>query len=140
MRHTAASREACVIGTRTAHISPATIESTEIGTGLWLLEPPGDLDAAMTRGLRNACIAVLDRGGTGIVLELTDVDDLCEEACDVLATVAETLRARGGLLWLARAGHGGYSYDLQAVDERGLAAAHGFCPGVDSALSRGAGA
>jgi hypothetical protein len=77
----------------------------------------------------------LDRGGQNIVLDLTEVGELCADAMDVLATLSETLRARGGLLWLAAAATAG-AYDLVPVSDRGLAGAEGLCASLDVALAR----
>jgi anti-anti-sigma regulatory factor len=121
--------------TSSAPTSRAPIASREIGTGLWLLEPPGDLDTAAAPPLRAACVAALDRGGLNLVVDLTGARELSADALDVLVSVSETLLARGGLLWLAATEAGGHAYDLLPVGERGLEAAAGFSSALDAALA-----
>ncbi|HEU0336689.1 MAG TPA: STAS domain-containing protein [Gaiellaceae bacterium] len=120
--------------TSSAPTSRASIASREIGTGLWLLAPPGDLDAAAAPPLRAACVAALDRGGLNLVVDLTGARELSADALDVLVSVSETLLARGGRLWLAVAGTG-HAYDVLPVGERGLEAAEGFHDALDAALA-----
>lgn len=120
--------------TSSAPTSRAPIASREIGTGLWLLVPPGDLDAAAAPPLRAACVAALDRGGLNLVVDLTGARTLSADALDVLVSVSETLVARGGRLWLAATG-AGHAYDLLPVGERGLQGAQGFNSALDAALA-----
>ena len=130
MRNDAPSRVA------TARRPAVRLSSTEVGRGLWLLDPVGDLDGVAARALRSACVSALDEGGLSIVLDLTGVRRMSIDTLLVLASVSETLIARGGFLWLAAAGDGAYSYDLLPLDERGLHAARGFCAVLDSALAQ----
>jgi anti-anti-sigma factor len=124
-----------VTATSAAPTSRAPIASSEIGTGLWLLAPRGDLDGTGARELRAACVAALDRGGLNVVVDLTGTRSMCMDALDVLVSVSETLLARGGFLWLATAGEAGYAYELLPVDDRGLTAAEGFSVALDGALA-----
>jgi hypothetical protein len=120
--------------TSSAATSRAPIASREIGTGLWLLALPADLDAAAAPPLRAACVAALDRGGLNLVVDLTGAREVCVEALDVLHTVSETLLARGGRLWLA-ARNAGQAWELLPVGQRGLEAAEGFYGALDAALA-----
>jgi hypothetical protein len=113
----------------------APIATREIGTGLWLLAPAGNVDGAGARSLRAACVAALDRGGLNLVVDLTGARRLCQDALDVLVSVSETLLARGGFLWLASGGgEAGHAYEILPIDERGLEAAEGFNLALDAAL------
>lgn len=120
--------------TSSAPTSRAPIASREVGPGLWLLAPPGDLGAAAAPPLRAACVAALDRGGLNLVVDLTGARELSAEALDVLASVSETLLARGGRLWLATRS-AGHAFDLLPIGERGLETAEGFNSALDAALA-----
>jgi hypothetical protein len=111
----------------------APLATREIGTGLWLLVPRGDLDGGTVPALRSACVAALDRGGLDIVVDLRGVRTMCLDALDILALVSETLLARGGFLWLAYGGVGPSS-DIAPIDERGLEAVEGVNQALDDAL------
>lgn len=119
--------------TSSAPTSSPPIASREVGTGLWLLAPRRDLDAAAAPPLRAVCVAALDRGGLNLVVDLTGAREVSSDALDVLVSVSETLLARGGRLWLAATG-ARHAYDLFPVGERGLEAAEGFNRALDAAL------
>ena len=111
--------------TTAATTTQASLATREIGTGLWLLVPRGDLAGDAVPALRADCVAVLDRGGLDIVIDLRGVRTMCLDALDVLALVSETLLARGGRLSLVH-DDGGRSSEVVRVDERGLEAVEGI--------------
>lgn len=87
-------------------LTPAQPAAVEIGAGLWAILP-GRAEPRPERaeGLRSAALSALDRGALDVVVEPGSLADTgATGALDVLAALSDSLRARGGRLWLARAG------------------------------------
>jgi anti-anti-sigma regulatory factor len=89
-----------VNATPAATTTDAPLALREIGTGRWLLAPDGDLGGETVAALRRSCVAVLDRGGLELVVDLRGVRVVCTDALEVLGLVADTLDARSGALSL----------------------------------------
>lgn len=73
----------------------------EAGDGLWMISTRGPLDERASRAIRDASIRALDCGATNLVVDISACSTVGPDTADVLLSVAESLRARGGLLWLA---------------------------------------
>lgn len=95
--------------------------AVEIGAGLWAILPgldePGPQRA---EGLRTAALAALDRGALDVVVEPGGLSRTGAGALDVLGALSDSLLARGGRLWLARAGERDEPLAFVPVGEGGL--------------------
>jgi hypothetical protein len=108
----------------------------EVARRVWVVVPESVLDARGTDELRDALIGALDRGALNLVVDLTAVTEISQGALEVLGTVSETLRARGGLLWLATMGAEGFPFSIRPVDESGLGGHAGLTSALEGALAR----
>jgi hypothetical protein len=69
-----------------------------------------------------------------VIVDMTEVEHIDDEALGILEAVAASLLARGGYLWLANAGARGYRFAILPVDEHGLGQFLGHSAALDDAL------
>ncbi len=79
--------------------------------------------------------AIVDRGGTEVVVDLAEARSIDPAVVDVLLLTAKELRGAGGELLLAAAVEGRDSYVLKAVEPEDLANVMGLHPALDRALA-----
>jgi hypothetical protein len=109
------------------------VASIEIGREMWVVVPPSTISAVAEEELRDALVSALDRGARNLVIDFANVGEISREAADVLSSVAQTLIARGGCLWLANLA-ADHSFPIVRVDGRGLDPLAGLNPALDAAL------
>lgn len=79
--------------------------AVEVGAGLWAILPGREQPGPQAlEGLRSAALSALDRGALDVLVEPGSIARSGIGSLDVLAALSDSLLARVGRLWLARAG------------------------------------
>lgn len=119
-------------GGQGAAAGPVTV--SRIGESAWILRPTAKLQRDMVGALRDVFLEVVDAGAENVVVDLSGVDTVAPSGAETILAMADLMRGRSGMFWLAARSSDNTAHTLRAID--GPKGVLGVSAALDTALER----
>ena len=90
----------------------------------------------MVGALRDVFLEVVDAGAENVVVDLSGVDTVAPSGAETILAMADLMRGRSGMFWLAARSSDDKAHTLRAIDEDGPKGVLGVSAALDTALER----